>query len=82
MDSRIFAKLAVSLLILLAVTVSCSKKFHAFDESQMSFPLFALNLLPGQASPEVADVAGGGGIPKILSMLSLLLCWVLRVLQN
>ena len=77
MHSMIFPKLSMSFFIFLAITISCSKKFHYLITVffKCHFLLFAQNLLPGQASLEVADVSGGEGILKVLLVLSLCLRW-------
>lgn len=77
MHSMIFPKLSMSSFVFLAVTISCSKKFHDLITGfvKCHFLLFALNLLPKRASLEAADVSGGEGIPQMLLMLSLHLRW-------
>lgn len=66
--SMILPQLSMSLFMLLAVTISCIKKFHDLITGfvKCHLLLFALKLLPGQAPLEVADVSGGEGIPQML----------------
>lgn len=73
----IFPKFSLRLFIFLALTLSRSKNFHDLITASLkcNFLLFALNLLPGQASLEVAGVSGGEGIPQMLLMLSSHLRW-------
>lgn len=73
----IFPKFSVRLFIFLAVTLSSSKNFHDLITVSLNcnFLLFALNLLPGQASLKAAGVSGGEGIPQMLLMLSSHLHW-------